>query len=221
VATKKQAMRIQSFAAPHKGLRNVIGQFSFRLGHTDFQNEAQLLALKDLGNELFTLLNDHVHTENEYTLKHLEERAKGASRHDKEDHERLELIQGSLQKQLQQFTGKESLEEIHDLYLRFSMFQSEYLEHIYEEETVTELLMQQYFTDEELAAHRIGIMQRLEFSVLLLWIKYIIPAQMENESIGMLSGFKAGTSPEAFQMVLATVKTEMSPARFESLVAKL
>jgi hypothetical protein len=69
------------------------------------------------------------------------------------------------------------------------LFHSQYLEHIFEEETVTELFLQQYFTDEELIGHRNTVMQRLSFPVLLLWLKYIIPAQREEESLGMLSGF--------------------------------
>lgn len=213
--------RIKSFATPHKALRNVISKFSFTLGHTNFADPEQLQDLKALGNEMFTLLNDHVNTENNHTLKHLEERARGASYHDKEDHERLEEIQHSLQQQLERFTGKETTDQVHDFYLAFSLFHSEYLEHIHEEETVTELLMQEFFTDEELILHRMTIMKKLEFPVLLLWMKYVIPAQSEEESIGMLSGLKAGAPKEAFEAVLNTIKPEMSSVRFDSLLSRL
>lgn len=213
--------RIKSFATPHKGLRNVIGKFSFCLGNTDVSNASQLQQLKALGNEMFILLNDHVHTENEFTLEHLEERAAGSSSHDREDHEHLEAIQVSFQHKLDQLTGKESSDEVHDLYLSFSLFQSMYLEHIHEEETVTELLMQKHFTDEELIQHRIAIMKRLEFPVLLLWLKYVIPAQVESENISMLSGLKAGTPKEAFETVLDIIKREMAPDRYNSLLSRL
>jgi hypothetical protein len=213
--------RIKSFAAPHKGLRNVIGKFSLCIGQTDFASPSQLEYLKKLGNEMFLLLNDHVHTENEHTLKHLEERAKGASEHDKADHEKLESVQESLQKQLSGFSGKESSEDIHTFYLNFSMFQSQYLEHIFEEETVTELLLQQHFTDEELMQHRNSIMQRIEFPTLLLWLKYIIPAQSEADSCLMLSGLKVKASKEAFETVLNTIKGEMASTRYDSLISKL
>lgn len=213
--------RIKSFATPHKALRNVISKFSFTLGHTNFADPEQLQDLKSIGNEMFILLNDHVNTENNHTLKHLEERAKGASDHDKEDHERLEEIQHSLQQQLERFTGKETTDQVHDFYLAFSLFHSEYLEHIHEEETVTELLMQEFFTDEELIQHRMTIMKKLEFPVLLLWMKYVIPAQSEEESIGMLSGLKAGAPKEAFQAVLNTIKPQMSSVRFDSLLSRL
>lgn len=169
--------RIRSLAAPHEGLRNILGKFSFCLGYTHFAYPSQLDYLKQIGHEPFTLLNDHVHTENDYMLSGLEERVNGASNHDKADHERLESIQESLQQQLSSFTGEESTDEVHQFHLNFSRFHSQYLEHIFEEETVTEVLLQQHFTDEVLHQQRVLTMQRIEFPILLLWLKYIIPSQ--------------------------------------------
>jgi hypothetical protein len=213
--------RIRSFAAPHKGLRYLIAKFASCLGHADFGNPAQLTALKQSGQEMFTLLDDHVHTENEHTLKHLEERVPGASGHDVADHEKLEAIQSSLAQKLSGFTGMETADEIHTFYLDFSLFQSQYLEHIFEEETVTELLLQQHFSDEELIRHRNDTMQRLPFPILLLWLKYIVPAQREEESLGMLSGFKANAPLAAYEQVMASIKTELDSERYESLALKL
>jgi hypothetical protein len=213
--------RIKSFAAPHKGLRNVIAKFALCLGHTDLSNTSELIALKQLGNEMFTLLNDHVHTENEHTLRHLEERVKGASQHDISDHEKLEEVQAKLEQRLASFTGKETPDEVHAYYLDFSLFHSLYLEHIHEEETVTELLLQQHFTDEELIEHRSAIMQRLTFPILRLWLKYIIPSQIEPESFGMLSGLKKFSSKDAFEEIMATIKPEMSDERFMRLSERL
>jgi len=213
--------RVRSFAAPHKGLRYLIAKFASNLGHTDFSNYAQLTVLKQLGLEMFTLLDDHVHTENEHTLKHLEQRVPGASGHDVADHEKLEAVQNSLAQRLSGFNGHETADEIHTFYIDFSLFHSQYLEHIFEEETVTELLLQQNFSDEELIQHRNNIMQRLAFPVLLLWLKYIIPAQPEEESLAMLFGFKANAPQPAFEQVMSAIKSELDKERYESLASKL
>jgi hypothetical protein len=212
---------IRSFAAPHKALRNVLSKFSFDLGCADFQNHSELTQLKVLGREMFTLLNNHAHSENEYTLRHLEERVKGASTHDRQDHEQLEVIQDKLEQQLNGFTGGESSDEIHLFYLDVSHFHSQYLEHIHEEETVTELLLQQHFTDDELMTHRMEIMKSIDFPVLLLWMKYVIPAQPESESLLMLQGLKASAPPGAFEEVLAVIKNEMTPRRYDGLISKM
>ena len=213
--------RIRSFAAPHKGLRYVLAKFSFHLGYTEVADARQLAQLRQVGQEMFTLLNDHVHTENEYTLKRLEERLQGASAHDKADHERLEIVQESLAQRIRDFTGRETADDRHAFYLDFSSFHSKYLEHIFEEETVTEHLLQLHFTDEELVQHRIAIMQRVEFPVLLLWLKYIVPAQHEKESAGMLAGFRSVAPKEAFEQVLAVVREEMDAERFRRLMCAL
>ena len=212
---------IRSFSTPHNGLRNVISQFAFRLGQTDVSNLSALQRLKELGSEMFTLLNDHVHTENEHTLRHLEERAPGSSVHDKEDHERLDQIQDELQAHLHALTGKESPEQMHDFYLNFTLFQSQYLEHIHEEEVVTELLLQKHFTDDELMQHRQAIMKKLQPETLLLWLKYVIPAQRIDESLGMLSGLKANAPAPYFERVMQTVKGEMEAARYRELEAAI
>ncbi|MCE3227800.1 MAG: cation-binding protein [Bacteroidetes bacterium] len=213
--------RIKSFATPHKALRNVLGKFSLELGYVNFSDPEQLQALKARGNEMFRLLDDHVHTENEYTLKHLEERSKGSSDHDKEDHVRLEKTQTSLQHQLEGFTGKETADQTHDFYLAFSLFQSEYLEHIHEEESVTELLLQKHFADDELIQHRMAIMKKLEFPLLLLWMKYVIPAQSEAESSGMLSGLQKVLEKDRFTAVLNVIQLEMSAERVKKLLGSI
>ena len=212
---------VRSFAAPHKGLRNVISKFAFQLGHTHFGDVSALQRLKILGEEMFTLLNDHVRTENEHTLRHLEERAPGSSVHDRDDHERLDEIQNHLQRQLLEFTGRELPEQVHSFYLNFTLFQSQYLEHTHEEESVTELLLQQHFTDDELTEHRQIIMKKLKPETLLLWLKYIIPAQQADESLGMLMGLKANAPETFFKQVMQTIKTEMEQERYQDLEAKL
>lgn len=213
--------RLRSFATPHKGLRNIISRFSYYLGNTDLADTGQRTYLKQLGHEMFTLLNDHVHTENEHTLKNLEQRAPGTSTHDIEDHERLEAIQHNLEQQLTNLTGDESAEDLHLFYLSFSRFHSQYLEHIYEEETVTEMLLQKHFTDEELIDHRKAIMQKVHFPTMLLWLKYTIPAQREDENLGMLRGFKANAPQEAYDQVLAIIRGEMDADRYEQLISKI
>ena len=155
--------RLRSFDLPHKALRNVIAQFSFRLGSANLSDPAELAGVKQLANEMFTMLQNHVHTENEHTLTNLETRAPCSGDHHRADHERLEVIQDELQHRIEQLTGLEDADTLHVLYLDFSRYHSQYLEHIFEEETVTEILLQQHFTDEELLQQRATICKRLNF----------------------------------------------------------
>lgn len=213
--------RLKSFAAPHKALRNILAQFSLVTGQTEFSDPEQVNRLKSLGNEMFALLTEHAQTENSFTLRHLEERVAGSAEHDLHDHEVLEGVQEALQQRLLTLDGTQTQDEAHAFYLSFSHFQSRYLEHIYEEETVTEKLLQANFSDEELMQHRIEIMQHIDFTTMLRWFKYLIPAQTENENVDMLSGFKSSAPAAAFEQVTTLIKQVLPERIFNSLITKL
>jgi len=213
--------RIRSFDAPHKGLRNILSKFSLLASQTDYSNIEDIALLKRLGNEMFLLLKDHVHTENEYTLIPLEARCHGAAAHDIHDHELLELQQDKLERMMQALDGTQNEEEGHRFYLEFTSYHSRYLQHIYEEETVTERLLQENFSDEELMAHRASIMKRLELPVLFLWLKYVIPAQPRMQRLAMLSAFKANAPKDAFAALLLVIEPEMNPLDYSILRQQL
>lgn len=79
---------------------------------------------------MILLLTHHLHTENDDLLRPLEERVQGASKHDLNDHERLEKIQGDIALQLSKLYGTQDEEAGHSFYLSFTNFHSQYLEHI-------------------------------------------------------------------------------------------
>lgn len=64
-------------------------------------------------------------------------------------------------------------------------------------------------------------MQKVEFPVLLLSLKYIIPAQSLNENIKILTAFKTSAPPEALQAVLDIIKTEMNSEDFVALTSQI
>ena len=170
---------------------------------------------------MFFLLTHHLHTENDDLLRPLEERIHGASKHDLDDHERLERIQTDLALQLSKLDGKQDEETGHSFYLSFTNFQSQYLEHILQEELVTENLLLNNFTAEELQENSMRIMQKVEFPVLLKSLKYIIPAQSLNDNIKILRAFKINAPAEALQAVLDIIKPEMNSEDFEILIGKI
>jgi hypothetical protein len=211
----------KSYAASHKGLRNILSKFSLLAGKTNYADIKQVEKLKKLGDDMFFLLTHHLHTENEDLLKPLEEKVPGASVHDLNDHERLEKIQTDIATQLSKLDGTQDEETGHLFYLSFTNFQSQYLEHILQEELVTENLLLDNFTGEELQKNSMRIMQKVEFPVLLLSLKYIIPAQTENENLKILRAFKTNAPKEAFEAVLNIIKPEMSDNEYLSLTGKV
>ncbi|HRD39271.1 MAG TPA: hemerythrin domain-containing protein [Bacteroidia bacterium] len=211
----------KSYAASHKGLRNILSQFSLLAGKTNYSSIKEVNKLKKLGDEMIFLLTHHLHTENDDLLKPLEERVKGASEHDLHDHERLEKIQADIAFQLSKLDGTQDEETGHLFYLAFTNFHSQYLEHILQEELVTEKLLLDNFSAEELQENSMKIMQKVEFPVILMSLKYIIPAQSLNENIKILTAFKTNAPAEALKAVLDIIKPEMSNEDFVMLTSKI
>lgn len=214
--------RYKTYDAPHKGLRNGLSQVSLMAGRTDYSNPNEIAQLNQLGTRVFSILTVHAEDENSVTLVHLETRCPGCSQHDIEDHEKIHATQQSLEDQLAAISagagdGKNMTEAGAEFYLAFSEFHGKYLEHTAEEERVTQILLWQHFTDEELAAHRVQIMSRNPPQTLLTWFEFVIPAMTRAERFGLLTGFKRMASADFFAEGMEVIQKVVAASEFEQL----
>jgi hypothetical protein len=195
--------RAKSFDVPHKGLRNALSQLSLLAGKTNYSNPAEVAGLHALGEVVFKLLNIHAVDEDAVIFTALEERCRGCSQHYFDDHAGLHIAQDKLEKLLSHIynksqSGGDATEDGDEFYLALSAFHGEYLAHIAEEERMAQPLLWQYFTDAELAEHRREIIAKNPPQMLLIWFRFVIPAQSAAERVGLLSGFKKMASPAFF-----------------------
>lgn len=210
---------MKSLDPPHKGLRNALGKLSLLAGKTDYTSLSSVEELKKLANEVFYLLNDHTNTENKFILAPLEKRKPGTSKNYISDHTEIDLLEQQLLNRFEALTGDQTNELGHQLYLDFCDFQSLYLKHINEEDSLLEQLMQSHFTEDELRQHQIEIMKEMNFDTLLLWFKYIVPARRPEENAQVLSGFKSAVSETAYETVLNTIKQEVSESEMQLILS--
>jgi len=213
---------MKTYDVPHKGLRNGLSQVSFLAGRTDYSNPAEVEQLYQLGTRLFTILTIHAEDENSVTLAHLETRCPGCSQHDLDDHEEIHRAQQNLEQQLAAIRagvgeGKNMTHAGAEFYLAFTEFHGEYLGHTAEEERVTQPLLWQYFTDEELAAHRGEIMAKNPPQTLLIWFEFVVPAQSHAERIGLLTGFKRMAPAAFFAEAMRVIQSALPPLEFRRL----
>ncbi|MBN1985377.1 MAG: hemerythrin domain-containing protein [Prolixibacteraceae bacterium] len=212
---------IRMFSAPHKALRKTMSEFLVLAGQTNFKNEEAVKKLKKTGNEMFFLLSSHAETEDKIILSALEAKLPGASEHDKLDHIKIEQLQYELEIHLDRLNTSVSEPEAHDFYLAFASFFSLYLEHIEEEETVTQKLIWENFSADEQLAMRMSIFAKMKSEDYLTWLKHIIPAQNETENVPMLQAIRLNMPAEKFDSVIDMLRTEMAPDAFENLNKKL
>jgi len=218
--------RIKSYDVPHKGLRNALAQLSLRAGSTDYNDPQAVERLHALGADVFSLLSIHSKDEDEVVLAALEERCPGCAQHDTEDHVRIHHLQEELERTLAQLyaassEGKDVEDEGSSFYLLLSEFHGAYLGHMAEEERVTQPLLWQHFTDEELVDHRSKIMASNPPETLLTWFRFVLPAQSRTERIGLLQGFSKAAPPDFFAKALDVIESALTPKEFSELQAGL
>jgi hypothetical protein len=209
------------WAAPHKALRHVLNLFEARAGSTDYAQAEDVAQLKRLGGEMFELLYSHAHSENEHLLAALDARDPGASAHDRADHVELERTVRALETQLSRFDCTQGEEDGYRFYLAFTEFHSRYLAHILHEERVTQPALLRVYSDDELRAQRERTMQAVDFRIILLFLKYAVPAQPDGENALLLASVKAGAPAAAFEQIIAGLRETMPPARLQALLARL
>lgn len=212
---------IRIFLAPHKALRNTMSAFMILTGQTNFKNKKAIEKLKIAGKEMFFLLTSHAETEEKIVLSLLESKLPGASEHDKQDHLKIEKLQHELQIHLNLLSTSVTDNEAHEFYLKFASFFSLYLEHIDEEETVTQkLIWENLSVDEQLGIHT-TIVAKMDPETYMIWMKHMFPAQNETENLVMLAAIQKNMPAERFAALMELLENNMAEKDFSSLKFQL
>ena len=221
-----QSTRVSLVTTPHKGIRNFLAQLSLQAGFTDYADRAAVEALKQRFEEICVLLEEHAASENNFILPALEARVPGSAAHDEADHEELHQLQDSLLAQLNHIldsnhTGQEARQLGYAFYQGLSRLHAGHLEHMLEEETVTQVLMWQHFTDEEMMQIHGQVIRSIAPPVMLAWMKYILPAQTPDERLQLLGGMQASAPAPFFRQVLGVAREVLPVSAYIQLEARL
>ncbi|MCC7158894.1 MAG: hypothetical protein IT281_05090 [Ignavibacteria bacterium] len=213
--------RVKLFEGAHKGLRSALGEFSFSLGKCDFNKIAEVEKLRSLGADLFMMLSTHANDENSIILAELEAKLPGSSKHDLDDHERLEADQSAMEKLLDEIRaicqkGEDASGMGTELYMKFAKFHGEYLLHTVDEETDTQRMLWENFTDAELHAMRGRIIGKFTPEVFEKWQSYIMPAITHADRAMMFGGMKVN-APEQLKKLMVMAEKYLSVDEFVAL----
>lgn len=201
--TVAAARRWDIYGPVHKGLRLGHMDLMVRLGRAAFEApETQLLA------ELSAhLANAQLHIAHEESVIHpaLEARVAGACagleaqhRHHRDSVAALATTIEAVKAAAPQARPAQG----RALYLAFSAFVAEDLEHMRQEETTTWPLLCAHFTDEELAGLEMSIISTLAPEENIAFMRLMLPAMTGPERAGLLGAMRAGAPPEAYGAVI-------------------
>jgi len=213
--------RMNLYGFPHKGLRNGISQVSMAAGTANASDPASLESLKALADELFTLLEEHAHSEESVVLPALEAKLAGSTEDNLAEHERLEAQIASLKEMLNAIEPGSHPGVLAGFYGAFSNFHAEYLTHMAMEEGKMLPLIWDNFSDEELMGQHGRIMASFTPKQILLWFKYIIPALNPMERGIIMGGFKANAPAPFFDSVMAMLSGQMPGGEYQAMATAL
>lgn len=197
------ALRWDLYGPIHKGLRHAHAQMSTRLGRADYTGDVRPL-IADLRAHL-ALAAKHLGHEEAFIHTLLEASAPAALQTLDEEHrrhrDRFEAL-GALIDRLETAAPAERERRGRMLYLAFTAFVAEDLEHMRREETETWPLLCAQFSDAELIALEMRIVASLAPEDNIAFMRIMLPAMNPSERIGLLRGMKAGAPPEAYAAVI-------------------
>ncbi len=218
--------RVSLITTPHKGIRNFLAQLSLQAGAIDYADRGAVEELKKRFEEIGLLLEEHAASENNFILPALEARAPGSTAHDEADHEELHRLQDSLLAQLNHIldsgaAAQEARQLGYAFYQGLSRLHAGHLEHMLEEETGTQALMWQHFTDEEMMQIHGQVIRSIAPPVMLTWMKYILPAQTPAERAQLLGGLQANAPAPFFRQALGVAREVLPASAYIQLEADL
>lgn len=208
---------IRIFSSSHKALRKTMSDFLVLCGQTNFKSSDAMEKLKKTGAEMFFLLTSHADTEDKIILKELESKVPGASEHDMQDHIKIGQLQTNLENLLNSLTTDASEEIAHDFYLKFALFFSLYLEHIDEEETVTQKLIWENLSVDEQLSIRASIVAKMEPAAYIIWLRHMIAAQNETENRAMLGAIRKNMPARQFETIMEALENSLPQETLVSL----
>lgn len=208
----EQRVNIYGFA--HKGIRNGLGQLSFKVGSLIFDDSDSLNSCKEIADDLSELLDLHLHAEEDFILQPLEARVPGSTQHNHEDHLEMERLEHHMNDSISKLVGDPNQMHLNIAYDNINNFIKEYFRHMSEEETEINKVLWDNFSDEEILGMQGPIFIKLTPDQFFKWFKYIIPALSQLEQSIMLGGFKANVPTEAYNAIIKNLEPYLTPNQF-------
>lgn len=197
----------------HKGLRLGSARLLTALGSADWRDAAASRALLDTLRTHLTLAREHLEHEDAELIPPLRAKAPqmcAALDHDHADHyatfrdldEAFAEIEAAPNADQRTLAG-------HALYLRFSIYFADDLEHMAREENEALPLFHAYFSDDELKGMEGRIIASIPPERVAQYYELMIPGMSPAERAGFLAHVRAAAPPEAYALLHRVAQTAL------------
>lgn len=185
----------------HKGVRFANMRLLIALGQLDpFDADAVADVLRQL-SEIITMGMSHLDHENREVHAALDQRVPGVTEHAAEDHhhhvEAFEELR-RMGSELATAEGGERPVRLRRLYQRFALFVAGDFQHMHEEETELQPMIEAHFSASEISGIHQKIVGAIPPEKMVLFSRAMLGGASRPERIGMLTGMQAAMPQEAF-----------------------
>lgn len=213
------------YGSVHKGLRKAQLELLTRIGSADFGDTMTVVSIISDMRTIMSLGSSHLKHENDHIHRAMERKIPASADRLEDQHESHERDFTDLEEILQAIESADiPLRKAlgRRLYLGFSAFIAHDLEHMHEEETIANPLLQSLFTDHELEGIEMQIIADLPPERAIAYMRLMIPASNPDERASLLGGIKASAPPEAFNAVIdMAARPTLSDPEFADLSRRL
>lgn len=193
------------YGAVHKGLRMAQLELLVRIGSADFGDKEIADAIISDMRHIMMLGSSHLKHENDHIHRAMEKKQPSEVDRLEDQHDSHERDFVALEEVLKAIeTADAPMRKVlaRRLYLGFTAFIAHDLEHMHEEETIANPMLQLMFTDHELEGIEMNIIADLPPEKVIAYMRLMIPASNPDERASLLGGIKASAPPEAFNAVI-------------------
>lgn len=216
--------RFNMYRPIHKALRVFMADTLCAVGRLDTRDRALTAAVLAQVQELATACENHMKKEDEFVHAAMELAAPGSSLSSAEEHfhhkyacRRLSALADAVG----QADDDEKEARASQLYYYLALFMAENLAHMNLEETENNWALWSAYTDEELMAIERRIVASLSEAERGLTMRWMLPALTPAERLAMVSGMAGQMPAAAFQGMLKTIQTLLTPADWHKLIVGL
>ena len=211
--------RVNIYGFPHKGIRNGLGQLSFKIGALILDDTEDINTCKEIADDLSELLELHLNAEEDYVLPPLEAKVPGSTQHNQDDHVNMEKLEHEMKVAVDALVEIPNQMTLNLAYDAVNLFIREYYRHMSEEETDMNEVIWAHFSNEEILGWQGQILAKLTPNQFFKWFKYIIPALSQLEQSIMLGGFKQNAPAAAYNATIRNLEPYLSAKQFKYISA--
>lgn len=207
--------RVNIYGFPHKGIRNGLGQLSFKVGSLMLDDAQDLKACKQIADDLSELLDLHLNAEETFVAPPMEAKAPGSTEHNHEDHQEMQRLEHEMKSAVDTLMEAPNEMNLNNAYNKINHFIREYFRHMSEEEIDMNKVIWEHFSDEEVLGWQGQILSKLTPAQFFKWFKYIIPSLTQLEQRIMLGGFKENAPAEVYKETIKNLEPYLSAKQFK------